>query len=714
MRRGIIQYLVALAYTKGYNIFMKNCISNEKVIKSRKSLNPLALVGIMIAFNFVAYLIFVLSLRIDITFMGAVADMFAIGLLFFVVNLLPSARSRKWIFLALTLAFNTVYVIDITYFYQFKSFASISSIKFAHNVVGQSFGIKVPWPGIFIIAFFVVLTVLMIIMRIRTEDIKADKFKVRVSTFAAFLIVILSINIPAAILSSRAAQAYDDFEVDYIHSESYLYNKMYSSRKYVENFGYCSFRIRDAFYIPEGVLSEREDIEQFFDGRSTEKAANAMTGVLKGSNLITILGETFDQRYTDPDFIGERLALLTAPNVKAPLPADIMGHAFASMVSPNLYKMRNEAYVFDNYYVPTFFEGATINSEFMAFNAQYALSATKNYTANFGDTFFSNYFGDYSLPGQLKNNGYSTYYIHNDSETFYNRGTLTYNEGFDNRYFDEDLQAAGTKAERIYDTRLIEFFDLFEDRLVADDNFYLNIDTYSMHAGSENKYLNHMPQVERAFERVGVNIKSVDKAILSYYTKIVEFDNFLGMLLEKLDSLGLSDNTAVMLFPDHYYYALTPSIMQTYLGVDPLSYEVHHNKLMLLSPKLGAAKDDTLASTIDITPTLLNMLVGTGGASYRYFMGEDIFDSGEKFVAFSDLTVFDGTTYLTATGALTVEGKSYNPATGSLNIDTSGLVNFQVDVIKEYEVSKSMLTLDFFRLLNPTAPYPPVSTHTNP
>ena len=142
----------------------------------------------------------------------------------------------------------------------------------------------------------------------------------------------------------------------------------------------------------------------------------------------------------------------------------------------------------------------------MVNNGIYALNA-KNFSSNLGDTFYDNYFGLYSLAAQFNKKGYMTYYFHNDSGNFYHRRALTENEGFKITRFNEELIAAGTKTEKVYDTRLLEFFELkdidnsLRNQIANGVPFYMQIDTYSMHLGNSLIFDHYEFKVEKAFEK---------------------------------------------------------------------------------------------------------------------------------------------------------------------------------------------------------------------
>ncbi|MEO0452548.1 MAG: sulfatase-like hydrolase/transferase [Verrucomicrobiota bacterium] len=99
-----------------------------------------------------------------------------------------------------------------------------------------------------------------------------------------------------------------------------------------------------------------------------------------------------------------------------------------------------------------------------------------------------------------------------------------------------------------------------EDQAKANKPFYLQMSYYSMHAGSEclpatrEKYAN-MPEVKAYYERTGqdpnkLNRKS-DPAV--WFGMGEDMDTTFGMILDKLEALGIAENTYVVMAADNGY-----------------------------------------------------------------------------------------------------------------------------------------------------------------
>ncbi|MEM2323860.1 MAG: sulfatase, partial [Candidatus Bathyarchaeia archaeon] len=110
-------------------------------------------------------------------------------------------------------------------------------------------------------------------------------------------------------------------------------------------------------------------------------------------------------------------------------------------------------------------------------------------------------------------------------------------------------------------------------------------------------------------------------------------DRWVGFLLDKIEELGLLDDTTIIFTSDHGFYLGEHNligksiIMGGYHGLAPLYEEVAHIPLLIrFADKLGldgGIKIDALVQTPDITATILE-LAGIEGKSYMDIQGESL------------------------------------------------------------------------------------------
>ncbi len=589
-----------------------------------RTYNDLIVAAILIGVVLAAELtLFFFNHLFILNFFGILNDIFVTAIAFFAVCLIPNPTAKKVIFTVLLCLISVVFITDAIFSSFFSGFASVSSLITVGNFRGAEDmgGIRMTLSAGVIILEAVIGIFFIWFIKIPCAP-RANFFRIAVSVILSTALAVASLN--ASTLQTVKNKKYDK-KIDYYSSATFLYDNFYSSVKYASKFGYFNFRARDMVYRGgnEELLNELND---FYAARANAYES-PLTGVLDGFNVITVTCESLDTRIID----------------KKLMPA------FTSVMEKSL--------MFENYFVPTFFQGATVNTEFLTLTSMFPTSS-KSWVTSLGDQYKNNDFSDYSLPGQLKKAGYGTYYAHLGKSGFYSRNKLMPNMGFDSVKFADDLNY----SPDYYDYELVDLLDGVD----FSEKFYLDMLTFSMHKGNDGKYITN-DKDSKNYENsrfVLENYPDLKKETQVYYAKAKAFDDFVARLMKKLEDENVLDNTVVLFYPDHYVY-LSNGDLYSDLSVDTNSKEIHRQILTMYLPDKAKEKITTaleqsgvetkikdgfssavsvplLCSSADITPTLLNLVYG--GGEYRYFAGQDAF-KGDNHVFFSDYTVFDGNYY---------------------------------------------------------------------
>ena len=151
------------------------------------------------------------------------------------------------------------------------------------------------------------------------------------------------------------------------------------------------------------------EMHEFFQAR-TPTAKNEYTGLFEGKNLIFITAEGF-WRY-----------------------------AVDETLTPTLYKLANEGFVFENFYNPLWWKSTT-DGEYVACTSLIPSGAYRSFKES-GDN--SMYF---CLGNQLKKLGYPTKAYHNHTYTYYNRDLSHPNMGYDYMGLGNGLEVTETWPE---------------------------------------------------------------------------------------------------------------------------------------------------------------------------------------------------------------------------------------------------------------------------
>jgi phosphoglycerol transferase MdoB-like AlkP superfamily enzyme len=432
--------------------------------------------------------------------------------------------------------------------------------------------------------------------------------------------------------------------MDYFESEDYLYQTMYSNTEFASTYGYYYYHLIDLFKIDNTPLIEEADLEAYLEQRPQHQD-NAYTGIFTGANVIQITVESLDTR-----FINET-------------------------ITPTLYMMQNSGYTFTNYYTPVVNQGATCNSEFMAITSLYAINS--NASSNNVCHTYQNTAFPYSTPSQLNDIGYNTTYMHLGYEWFYQRETLMPNMGFDNAYFIEDVEAdTNVDINPLLDTELMHFIDEY---MTYDDPFYLNMLTYGLHgAYKPTVYDNYNIVIDAVFD------EALDEEIRVYYQKLAAFDAFLTDLLDTLENNNVLDDTLIVIYPDHYPFMINPETYQTHLDIDMNDQGLYNQTMMMYHPAMTQETIPALGSTIDIAPTILNLV--HPNPTFTYLFGHNLLSNVNTPIWLHDYSML------------------YNDTVYNLNDEANNrpesITKLYEDILTEYEVSRATLYYDYLQQIS--------------
>ena len=333
---------------------------------------------------------------------------------------------------------------------------------------------------------------------------------------------------------------------------------------------------------------------------------NEYTGLLKDKNIIFIAAESLD-----PIAIDEEL-------------------------TPTLYKLANNGFVFNNYYQPLY-PISTFDGEFMLLTSlipkegEWSLASTSSNSMPF------------ALGNMFKNINYNTLAYLNNVYSFYHREKSHTNIGF-------TYVACGNGIEKLMNCDNWPNSDY--EMINSTVNSYINGDKFATYYMTFSGHLNYN------FRENSMSIKNEDAVkdlpysnkIKSYLATNIELDKALEDLLNKLESNNKLDDTLIVISPDHYPYGLTSKQMNEISDTDRGNkFENYHTTLIMYNPNIEKTYVDKVVSGLDVLPTIYNLF----GIEYdsRLLMGRDIFSDEEHIVIFSDRSwITDKCAYNSLTG----------------------------------------------------------------
>ena len=313
------------------------------------------------------------------------------------------------------------------------------------------------------------------------------------------------------------------------------------------------------------------------------------------------------------------------------------GYAIDKELTPTLYKLTHEGFVFNNYYTALHYT-STSNGECQTLLGLYPKNGNPITMKRTGEVKTNAYF---SLPQQLKRAGYNVLGYHANGD-MYGRMASHTNLGYDWKQFGAgfeglDVSDSGKLLWPQKDTVMVEAS--VDDYINSDTPFHVYYLTISGHMPySDNRVVAPYRDVVRALP--------YSETTQNYVATAIEVDRALELLLQKLEAAGKLDKTLIVATGDHIPYfdvaALEELSGQKFgssedtqnLNEKNLNFDVYKNSLILWSASMEEpVVVDKPCCQVDILPTVSNLL----GLEYdsRMLAGSDILSDSEGLVVFT-------------------------------------------------------------------------------
>lgn len=372
---------------------------------------------------------------------------------------------------------------------------------------------------------------------------------------------------------------------------------------------------------------------------------NEYTGMFEGYNLITICAESFS-----PAAISEEL-------------------------TPTLYRMTHESFVFTNYY--TTFPSNTTDGEYAFCNGIFP-DMTRSKTNNSFDAATKNSI-PFVLGNQMKALGYDCRAYHNYDDTFYRRRTTHPHMGYVFK-----AQGRGLTFSDNWPTSDLEMMEQSIPEYINNEPFHAYYMTFSGHMWYDFG-ANAMADKNRDL----VRHLDLPKRAQAYIACNLELEHALTYLVEQLEAAGVADRTVIALAPDHVPYNLK---LEDYSKI--MGYEVdddfgkYQSTFLLWCPGMEeTVVVDKPCCSIDILPTLSNLF----GLPYdsRLLVGNDVLSDAMP------IAILSNQSFIT-------EDLRFNSRTGEVTMLTDmelpeGYVDSLVSYVKmKVSVSAAILKHDYY------------------
>lgn len=377
---------------------------------------------------------------------------------------------------------------------------------------------------------------------------------------------------------------------------------------------------------------------------------NEYTGMFKGYNLILVTAEGFSPYAVHKD------------------------------LTPTLYKLINEGFVFKNFYT-ALWQTSTSDGEYVALTGLIPVGTRSMYNSR--DKLLP-----FSLGNQFNLLGVGSKAYHNHTYTYYERDQTHPNLGYiykgkgNGLVLDSDVWP-GSDLEMINHT---------VDEYINEEQFHVYYLTVSGHmnytfTGNSMSYKN----------KALVKDLPYSSEARAYIACQIELDRAMEELIKRLNDAGVADKTVIALSSDHYPYGWEKERLDELAGheIDP-EFEIYRNHFILWNQGMdNNIVIDKPASSLDILPTLSNLF----GLTYdsRLLMGRDILSDSEPLV------ILGNRSFIT-------DKVMFNSETGEVikltdeELPPDYVKNINAIIKNKFTIAKSILSLDYYRYLFPNYP----------
>ena len=411
--------------------------------------------------------------------------------------------------------------------------------------------------------------------------------------------------------------------------------------------------------------STLENMRNYFSSK-TASQQNEYTGMFKGKNLIQITAEAFS-----PYVISKEL-------------------------TPTLYKLTHEGFVFTNYYQPGWGQSTT-GGEFAHMTGIIPTWVNGNLS------FYASHqdYMPFALGNQFRALGYTTVAYHNNSYTYYNRHLTHPNLGYD--YYGQGNGLTLTVPGWPYsDLDMMELTApaYIEDYVNTGKPFHAYYMSVSGHANWG--WGNAMSAKNR--EAAVAAYPNASQPVQGYIAANLELEYALTYLLEQLEAAGIADDTVICMTADHYPYALVTDEVDYYQELSgkqdsELDISRYKNTWLLWSGSMESSVTvNTPCSAIDILPTVSNLF----GLEFdsRLMSGHDVFAQNYNASQASTcmplviLPTNRGYSWITAAGTYDAKTRTFTPNPGiTVADDYVKTVSSLIDA--KYSYARQLIQYDY-------------------
>ena len=472
-----------------------------------------------------------------------------------------------------------------------------------------------------------------------------------------------------------------------LYSAYSLYYKVNAQEKNIDKFGLITAMRLDVNRVIFGFEEEFVTTDTKKDSKPTKPTEKVITYNVSDINFEELLQTETNNNYKNlykyfnsvsPSNQNEYTGMFKDKNLIFILAEGFNSIAVSEELTPTLYKLVNNGFVFNNYYSPVFL--STTGGEFQATTGlipnQEILKTWKSRKPTIS----------YAFGNQFNKLGYNVNAYHDWTYSYYDRNRTMLTLGYNNYLachngIEKEMSCKWLPSD-------VSMMEVTVPKYVNSDRFMSYYISVSGHApynfGGGNSIALKNKQLVK-------DLPYSDK-VKAYLATQIEFDRSIEKLISILEENGKLDDTVIVITGDHYPYTLEINEVNEISSYKRDSIvEVNRSNLIIWNNQITTPiKVDKVGSQIDVLPTVLNLF----GINYdsRLIVGKDILSDTPG------LAVFSNRSWVSDKGTYFASQKKFVPREG-VTVEDDYVNNMNVEVANRFTVSGQIISNDIYKKL---------------
>ena len=440
-----------------------------------------------------------------------------------------------------------------------------------------------------ILFILISIDIILLIFKTRTKKFYQIKSKQSFVVIPLVLVIILCRIVFINVKLDNESDGWDSREVK--NNLSNYYKNWIVPENLLRLCGTYEYLIKDfyhSFFQKDNSIAASDYVTKYISENKNVTESNNYNGIFRDKNLIFVMMESMDDWMVNEE------------------------------TTPTIWNMMQHGFNFNNHYSPGYVTGETANTEFIANTGMYPninkLSPNYAYVDN-------DY--PYSIANLFKKAGYTTNSFHRSSGYIYNRENMHLSLGYSKYHSYWDIGIDDKHMD--LDSYIIK--NGYDKVVQQNGKFMSFIITYSPHSPytyDKIECTTNLADIKNIYPDI------TNEEYLCGFSAARETDNMFKSLLEKLENANLLDDTVIVAFSDHPNKIIIR---------DDETEKLNKTKFFIYSSQMNSNQIDTITSSINILPTVINLF----GIDSKYlYTGYDALNTNEEYVIFSDYTYYDG------------------------------------------------------------------------